>query len=766
MRVRWVLLVALWGLAIALGWHARQRIVRQQEVERLCSAVRDGDWQRALEVGESAVAGDALGMRAADCRAKALMASGQSEPALELLDRLLVGPRPVAGYPQAPDPILIAALVEWRQRGGRLPEAIELVRSATAEYPNHVGLLSRELDLRAELEKEAALLEDFTRRLPAFEPPRSTFRLILARRALAMGLIDQAGSLMRERPPPASPELVTSWYQLRIALAGAGGDYREVRRRCQEWADGGGAEAEVLASHAMTLSLHQLNDPDYQTVPLLRAALNRRDEIASPGVVEVLYRRLIGSLFFLGENQLALEVWEEASSRLQLDPVGKLEIQRAAQGAAARGSRIRFIVRGGDAPPGSVLAVSPPVDAALDRQYDVLALGPDGVVSVDRSASYSPTRWVLLDEDGRGRGSGAVWPGSETEVEVEVTVRPPSEPALRSWQPGTGRPFAATPADGRKRVFGVLLDCADWRFVQYLRTRGDLPVIDAMITAGHSAVLESTPAFTAAAMASIAYPGRPLRRSIPGVLHELGTELSGNVFIAHNAFGFLEWVLPRSSSLFSTLGAGPLRVLNLLHSYGGAQGGAHGELIGPAGARESFVDWRIRRELEPDDLARDPDLLEALDLAAAKPWLEETAAAFDALLAAIDRRDVDLALLRVPIFDIATHSSFAKVTASRQDDGRYPLYALYRYADQRIGELARHLDGDDILLVFSDHGIRTSAQHDKRAVFVAAGGGIAPGRIEGMPHLRGLPRLLADLFGVATEWPATGIEVIAAELVR
>jgi hypothetical protein len=48
-------------------------------------------------------------------------------------------------------------------------------------------------------------------------------------------------------------------------------------------------------------------------------------------------------------------------------------------------------------------------------------------------------------------------------------------------------------------------------------------------------------------------------------------------------------------------------------------------------------------------------------------------------------------------------------------------------------------------------------EHSRDAMFVAHGGGIAPGRAPGRPSLRGVPRALADLLGLATDWPEAGV---------
>ena len=57
----------------------------------------------------------------------------------------------------------------------------------------------------------------------------------------------------------------------------------------------------------------------------------------------------------------------------------------------------------------------------------------------------------------------------------------------------------------------------------------------------------------------------------------------------------------------------------------------------------------------------------------------------------------------------------------------------------------------------SDHGIRTAMEHAREALFIAAGPGIPKGRAPGAPELAGVPRALADLLGVETDWRDTGV---------
>ncbi|MGE4609254.1 MAG: hypothetical protein AAEJ52_21170, partial [Myxococcota bacterium] len=100
---------------------------------------------------------------------------------------------------------------------------------------------------------------------------------------------------------------------------------------------------------------------------------------------------------------------------------------------------------------------------------------------------------------------------------------------------------------------------------------------------------------------------------------------------------------------------------------------------------------------------------------------------------------------------------FAHTTSTRQDDGGGFLYELYRYIDARLADTNNLLDEDDVLIVMSDHGIRTSMEHSRHAFFVATGAAVPVGRAPGRPALRGVPAVLADLMGIETDWPRTGV---------
>jgi len=175
-------------------------------------------------------------------------------------------------------------------------------------------------------------------------------------------------------------------------------------------------------------------------------------------------------------------------------------------------------------------------------------------------------------------------------------------------------------------------------------------------------------------------------------------------------------------------------------------------VVGPHGERGQLPGRRAKRALTEAERAlvlTDSELFRGL--------LEEMAADFDALETVAREGHGDLVILRVASLDLMTHGLLPDAVASGQDDGEALLLGVYRYVDRRLGEVRSALDADDILVVMSDHGIRTAMEHDPAAVFVAVGGDVPVGRAAGTPELRGVGRVFAELLGVETSWPDTGV---------
>jgi hypothetical protein len=330
----------------------------------------------------------------------------------------------------------------------------------------------------------------------------------------------------------------------------------------------------------------------------------------------------------------------------------------------------------------------------------------------------------------------------------------------RAPQTSTGTPSPeavvaaprGTPGDGRRRVFQVILDCADWRIVRYGLARGELPFFERALASGRRGVLDSYPPFTSLAITKLVRPRKQGVRSFPELVHQLGVEIEGLNFVGRNPLSGLEWVLPEEPELFETFARAGLGTVNLLHSHGSLQVGRNAEVVGPGDSVRPLERYRSSRPLSDPEEA----VVQGADSEVARDHLSEMAADFDVVVDLVGEPEVDVVTLRVASLDLFTHAQFQALLKSGQDDGDLVLYRVYRYVDGRLAELARTLDGDDVLIVMSDHGIRTPMEHDRRAMFLALGAGVEPGRLEGQPPLQHVSGWVADLLGVEVDWPGAG----------
>jgi hypothetical protein len=300
-----------------------------------------------------------------------------------------------------------------------------------------------------------------------------------------------------------------------------------------------------------------------------------------------------------------------------------------------------------------------------------------------------------------------------------------------------------------------MLDCGDWRLTQYLRARGELPVLDSLLSVGYHGVLDSDPPLTAAALEAIVWPERRGGASFVGLVHQIGVQVAGLASVGENPFAALSWILPEDEDLFSMLGSKEHSAANMLFSHGGIKAGRHSEITGPNGLRRRLPIATSSRDLDAEERERWPGLVTDSERDAVH--LRSIAAEFDTAAEIARAREVDFLALRIESLDILTHSHFAQTARTGQDDGNRFLYELYRYIDTRLGTVHNLLDEDDIFIVMSDHGIRTAMEHSRHAMFVATGRGVPHGRADGRPALRGVSAAVADLMDMDTNWPRTGI---------
>jgi hypothetical protein len=746
-------LAAVVALLGGVGVVAVDRTRDELAAIEACDAVQRGDAHAALTLTEGRVGTDAAGRTAAECRCLAQLASGDAQACDSMMSSLLRDPRS-AGW--APGPALSTHLIqEWRD-AGRAADAADLAKRAGALHPTDPGLFHLELATRSTLEDEQTLLHELAARVPDQGESAARMRASLAQRHLRRGDAGRALRALGPEMPVGADSARGLWFDTLGIAHAMTGDIARTRAAYDAWIDAGGRRVEVRARYALALSIAGLEDPE---IPVLERLQRSVDDGAAldPVLHETLAIRLILTLVSAGRLDEALSAHDHHSEDVPLEGLQRAEIERAVlhrqlEGTppAQRRGRLRFTFPA-DGPTlrdGARLLVSPSVDAPPDAPWSVHPIVANAALEIERSAGVAPQRWVVRDTGGATLASGTVSPRPGETLDVRVTPGPPH--ARPSHVPGRA------PADGRRRVALLLLDCADWRIAQYLRTRGDLPVLDALLREGHRAVLASDPPLTAAALESLVWPDRRSDASFVGVVHRMGVELAGLSSIGDNPFGALSWVLPESDDLFAVIGARDRSAANLLLAHGGIRAGRHGEVTGPRGVRRLAPIGAAERDLDADERRRFPALGPALPERDAV-HVRTIAAEFDATLDLLQDDSIDLVAVRIEPLDILTHAHFGETVLDGQDDGAALLYEVYRYVDHRVGAISNALDADDVLLVLSDHGIRTAMQHDRHALFVAHGGGVPAGRAEGLPDLRGVSRVVADLLEVRTHWPETGI---------
>ncbi|MCR9094941.1 MAG: alkaline phosphatase family protein [bacterium] len=719
----------------------------EEHAAQVCNAVDEERFDEALRLSETGASARGAGRRIAECRCIAQLSTGDRAGCVALLDPLLREP---AAHDWVPHPVLTGMMLRTWRATGVYGDGARLSRIAAERYPEHVDLLQLELSLRAQVEDEARVLTDIAERLdddPLWTAQRVVLSLAWARRMDYARAVDVLG----ETPPAIDHRYALPWYEARIAALARDGDGEAVRATFADWRDAGWDPIDLQARYALRVSVDHLADPDHSALELLRDALEHVDAIQDRNVVWGLYRRLIGEYLGWGQPERALALYDVAIQRVPLEGITREEIERAVHRGSADYDPDALATLILEAPPeaiGGRWRLNPEPDQAPDVGYRAIPIDGEAPQRTTTRVGDHPTRWVLEDAEGRLRASGSAWPSPGAEIRIRAELASPT--AAPTHSAATER----APADGRRRVFAILADCADWRLTEYLRARGDLPFQDHLFAEGHHAVLESIPAFTAAAMQALVRPAKP--QAAPGAfarIHELGLELAGLESIGRNPVGFLSWILPERPDLFETLGAGPVVTANMLLTHGKLDVGRQAELIGPHGHREDLPAPRAYRALTPAERSRHP----ALDVGAdTRKFAQTIAAEMDAAEAIAREGRVDFLFLRLEALDLLTHSGFSEIDGKGQDDGRGSLLSAYRYIDERLAALHALLDEDDWFVFLSDHGIRSAMQHEEDAIFVVVGEGVPAGRAEGKPALRGVPKGLAAMLGVPTPWPDTG----------
>lgn len=754
----------------ALTVNAIVSVRKQIEVAEFCDAVHAGRPDAALLRAQELLTPDANGLMVAECRCDALVAVGRVAECVSLFDDLLSrsGVGSWRGEPRR------ASLVARRRLDtGRPAEALDLVRHTAVAHPFDLELIDLELQARSAVEGERRALSAVERTLDDSPAAlRHRVGLAMQRRRLAdhAGVLKALGSVA----PPRDHPLLAPWFVERAAALAALERLADLQQMYRDWQALGGDPVELQARYALRISRSGLFDADQPWPELLAATIAEQERVGLRPFQKELYERLIAHLLVDGRRDEALRAYDRAAQSHQLDAITREQIQRGGALDHEDASHQRVGVLEFHVPSdaeGMSLRVSASGEMPADAEYEVFALHGEAVgeggarsasraaaahsqtqtgfrVRVERRPAPWPERWVLRDATGSIRASGAAWTTPDEKVSIDVSIAS----QVRVSEAAPQLEIAA--GDGRRRVFAVVMDCGDWRLVQYLRARGELPVLDDWLRTGHRAVLTSDPPLTAAAMEALVWPERSDTPSTLGLVHRMGLELAGLASVGENPFEFLGAMLPEGETLFEVVGAGDRVAANMLFSHGGIRGGRHAEVIGPRGRRTTAPAAAAYRTLGEAERVRFPGLVEDTRV---RGRVEGIASELDAAVGLARASEVDLLMIRLESLDILTHAFYGELTRQRQDDGEGVLLDVYRYIDSRLPELRAALDADDVLIVMSDHGIKTPMEHASDALFVAVGEGIPQGRAPGSPALSGVPRVLAALLGVDQSWPDSGV---------
>jgi hypothetical protein len=605
---------------------------------------------------------------------------------------------------------------------GRWPIARQFVEAGLRQEPGHVGLNALWLDVEQGRPERERLQELQQRAVDA--PHRDQLLRLVASRARRAG--DHAMCL--EATNTASGASDVDFLVLRSSCLAVAGRRADVVKLWDAWIASGNSRFIANAYRASILmSEHVGTSEDVATLQ----ALERDPGDVPPDIQQKLLYVLLA--YASKQPELSAYVEEVVERSRKSGAIDPEMLESFAGDSSDQGDGIALFYVPNESH-ATVYVSADRVDAAFTP---VVAVA--GVARVPFHTSEVPLRYVVRSATGVV-GSGSVSRRTAGEKRVEVVEQAPTATPT----------FALTsrPADGHRRLFVFIPDSWDWRLLNALRARGEMPAIEAMIAAGVSGAVWSEPALTSSAMTSLAHPDIDASFGVVALLHEMGGELGGLASIGSNPLEVLSPWLPQRADLFATVGAGQHSIANLLFSHADIDAGRHAVRTGPNGKVTDVPVGRSVRPLNAEERAIAPRANEHAS------HFETTVAQLDLLANLIDAGTDDVILLRAEAVDLLTHARLHETANGRQDNAESSLYSMYRLIDFHLRKLLGRIDADDVFIVMSDHGALTNMQHDNHAVFVAVGMG--RGQLEGEPHLRGLPRLLTDLLGIPTDFPDIG----------
>lgn len=333
--------------------------------------------------------------------------------------------------------------------------------------------------------------------------------------------------------------------------------------------------------------------------------------------------------------------------------------------------------------------------------------------------------------------------GEDEQVEAKVYPLAESEPPPRE-------PWQKLPADGRPRTLVVWPDGGSWFFLNTLRERGGLPNIQRFLeTAAFGKMISTHPPFTATAYLKMVRvdDGKGDEGEDKSFFDMLALQLKG--------IPFLDWAFDNE---LGSLGDDPYSIFNILRKNGYSAvnlvfSDKYMSAPDDAGLLAGMkYQQTITAALSPEQT------LEELGIDATKePQRARRITRSRAFRAAYNNSagkaligqkvwesgDDDLVLLRFPAVDILSHQyaaeAFEKPTESL-------LFEIYRQLDIHMGRLMEKMDGDDTLILVSDHGVEGALSHHPDCVLAVSGPGVKVGARLPQVSIGQLPHIILSRF--------------------
>jgi hypothetical protein len=745
-----LLILLVMGLGV-LVIDAMSEVRRELAITDACQAVNEGRLDDVLIATEGLIGFDESGLSLVQCRCVAQLAQRNEQACfLALLDAM----RATEGT-FVPDGPLVHALVVDLMKKGDDARARDIAVRAAQHFADDARLLALEVSARLPLEVEKAVVDDVLSRLDPSIDRSLEARIRIARALKGLELDVLILKVLGEVPPKDDGALTREWFVERGRAVASTGDAARTAEHFARFEASGAPKHVVDAYHAAMLTRFNIRDKARPLAPFLEAVLAQSEALAAdldPSTHEFLFLRLCSGYAINGQPERARACADEARKWFPNISMRDEDLERANM-VRSSASAVGSIAFEG-VPTGARLLVSPDSTQPPDTPLVAVRVDDRGRARVLRSTSDRAVHFVLSADSGHILGGGSAWPSADEVVRIDMTT--PRKQLGRVAAPLGGKPapeLSTRPTrDGRRRVVALLLDGGDWRLVRLGIALQALPTFEHLAQQGRIAVVDSNPPFTGVAIQSIVRPSAGGAVGVMRQLVELGEQVAAFRADHANPIAALSLLAPDTADLFAVLGRGERRAVNLMLSHGNIDAGETFVVHGPRGV-SSPVAHKRRRILRNDEIERYPMLMADADA----PWMLELPAVFESTLASIEDQSLDFVLAHIDATDRAAHAYLDSLERSGVELVGHFLLELYRYVDERVAEVVRSIDKDDVLIVFSDHGMKGGLAHDRASLFIAYGGDVQPGRITGSPALRGLPRVFADLLGEPTDWEDTGL---------